>query len=808
MFLSATVLLLLLAVGVALSSDNGSPSAAIDDAASSTGMSTEEGPHPASILFSLPAQLVAMAFFGRLTVSMGSPLMGTQSGNEVFSVLFSPLLLAAIGALVLHLLARRLVGRIGPLGAASTGVLALAGGLALAAVVVLLATISTVRYSDDESSFPVSLSLEAASGTAFVLAWLTGTLVLMAALLPRGQQRPGARLVELGDRYLPSLSRALPVLAVHLTVFLVPAALLLVVVAFTERGWAGGLSTPLWVPSAVLWLFTWAHLSGVSVQTEGAARQLLAWADAPSGGTAYLWGVQMPGWVVALLLLLAVVSVVAASVAWRVRRDAGPDTLGRPASWAALPLLYFLLGLLLTAVARVAAGMDASLFGLGTVSAAALLRPAAWTCLVLLVVGGIVETLSRYAAPALLAVLPAGLVRRLQPSAPAASASGPAPDMGPGRSPDGTSAGSPAASPGGAQQHAGPSRPPMSEATRKKVRTALVAGLAVAVLAVATAVAHSVLSRTVFSPSHEVESYLQSVVDGQALDAAQALDPNVPTDQRLLLNDDVYGAAANPVTGYSIQDVTVNGSTAEVSAEITQDSVTTPVQFTLAQDGRRAGLFKDWALQDGGSALYRTLSVDVPAGVTELTVNGTALDLAEAGIPDGENVSLVALPGDYVITPPPGGKYMSYGAEQTVEVRADGSGDTTAVSFTAEPTDAVRDDAIAAANAAIDACAAKAEFDPEDCPFGSSFYDDDDDYRNPVWTVESYPTYAVEDTWGSVYLSTEDPGEVTLTYEYNTEWDDEEPADWESQDTTETVYFSAPIVLDGDRLSLDLSGTW
>ncbi|PLC11331.1 hypothetical protein AUQ48_02530 [Kocuria flava] len=200
--------------------------------------------------------------------------------------------------------------------------------------------------------------------------------------------------------------------------------------------------------------------------------------------------------------------------------------------------------------------------------------------------------------------------------------------------------------------------------------------------------------------------------------------------------------------------------------------------------------------------------MDVPAGVTELTVNDTPLDLDEAGISDGENVSLVALPGDYVIAPPPGGKYMSYGAEQTVEVRADGSGDTTAVSFTAEPTDAVRDDAIAAANAAIDACAAKAEFDPEDCPFGSSFYDDDDDYRNPVWTVESYPTYAVEDTWGSVYLSTEDPGEVTLTYEYNTEWDDEEPADWESQDTTETVYFSAPIVLEGDRLSLDLSGTW
>ncbi|WP_424347642.1 hypothetical protein [Kocuria sp. CH-021] len=61
-----------------------------------------------------------------------------------------------------------------------------------------------------------------------------------------------------------------------------------------------------------------------------------------------------------------------------------------------------------------------------------------------------------------------------------------------------------------------------------------------------------------------------------------------------------------------------------------------------------------------------------------------------------------------------------------------------------------------------------AEFDPEDCPFGSSFYNDDD-YRSPTWSVESYPTYTVEESWDSLYLRTEESGEVTLTYEYNTE---------------------------------------
>lgn len=117
-------------------------------------------------------------------------------------------------------------------------------------------------------------------------------------------------------------------------------------------------------------------------------------------------------------------------------------------------------------------------------------------------------------------------------------------------------------------------------------------------------------------------------------------------------------------------------------------------------------------------------------------------------------------------------------------------------------------DAISAANAKIDECATKAEFAPDDCPFGSTYYDDDEDYRNPVWTVDSYPTYTVEGSWDSLYLRTDDPGEVTLTYEYNAEWDDDEPADWEDQDSSESVYISTPILVDGDNLTLDLSSSW
>lgn len=804
MLVCAALLLVLAFAGAALSADGPSPTELIDDAASSTGVDGE-GPSTAGALVGLPVQLVAMAFFGRLTLLLSSPLGGGQSGAEVFSLLFSPVLIAAVGALALHLLARRSRTRAAPVGAVSAAVLSLAGGLVLAVLVVLLASVFAIRYSDEQSSYPVSLSVEAASGPSFFLAWLMGTLVLAGALVPRGHH-PGGALRTLRERLLPSSGRALPVLAVHLAVFGVPMAVLLVVAAFAEGGWAGGLSTLLWVPTLVLWFFVGGHLSGISAHTGGAARELLTWADVPGNGTSYLWGIGLPGWVVAVVLVLAGLAVLAASVTWLLRRDVSPAALARPLSWLTVPVLYFLLGLLLTALGRVAVGADAGALGLGSVTADALLRPAGWTCLVLLVVGVLVEALSRYVAPALAAALPAGLVARLGAPARPAPLPGPAPrqDVGTGAPAGSTAAAPPAAT----QQYAAVARKPMDESTRKKVRTALVAGAALAALAVTAAVAHSILSRTVFSPGNEVESYLQSVVDGRAVDAAQALDPNVPTGQRLLLNDDVYGAAAHPVTAYSVQDVSVDGSTAQVSAEITQDAVSTPVHFTLVQDGRQAGVFKDWRLDDGGSALYQSLSVDIPAGATELTVNGRPLDLAAAGVPSGGSASFVALPGDYVISPPPGGKYIDFGGEQTVDVRADDSGATHSVAFTASPTDAVREDAIAAANAMIDACAARAEFAPDDCPFGATYYEDDEDYRNPVWTVDSHPTYTVEESGDSLLLRTDDPGKATLAYEYNTEWDDDEPADWEEQDTSETLYVSAPILVDGDSLTLDPSGSW
>ncbi|GGG67957.1 hypothetical protein GCM10011374_35330 [Kocuria dechangensis] len=796
MLICAALMLVMAFAGAALSADGATPSEIIDDAASSSGIG-EDGPSAAWTLFSLPIQVVSMAFFGRLTLLLKTPLGQGPNGVEAFSILFSPLLIVAVGALALYFLGRRLLRTATPVGAASTWILSLAGGLVLALLVVVLASIFAIRYSDDASSYPMSLSVEAASAPPFFLAWLTGTLALASALASKSRPRRAGTISTLREQFLPSSGRVLPVPLVHLAVFGLPMAVGLIIVAFVEGGFAGGLSTPFWVPAMVLWFFSWGHLSGMSANAGGGARELLAWADVPNGGTFYLWGTGLPGWVVAIVLVLAAVSMLAASAVWLLRRDVSPAALARPTSWITLPVVYFLFGLLVTAIGRTAVSANAGAIGLGGATAAGSVHPAGWTCIVLLAVGLVVEALSRYVAPALVSALPAGLISRL--GAPARSAA----------TPEGYTArtertgATATTSSAPVQKYVAAEREPMSAATRKRIRAALIVGGSLVVLVVAAAVTYSILSRTAFSPSKQVESYLQSVVDGRSTDAVQSLDPNVPTDQRLLLNDAVYGAAVHPVTAYTIQDVTVDGSTASVSAEITQDAVSTPVHFTLVQDGRQAGVFKDWRLENGGSALYQSVSVDIPAGATELTVNGQQLQLAAAS--PGESVEFVALPGDYAIAPPAGGKYVSFGGEQTLRIRADDPGATHSVAFTASPTDAVREDAIAAANAMIDACAAKAEFAPEDCPFGYTYYNDEEDYRNPVWTVDSYPTYTVDDSGSSLYLSTDDPGKVTLTYENNTEWDDDEPADWESEDTSDTVYVSAPIAVDGDSLSLDLS---
>ena len=80
---------------------------------------------------------------------------------------------------------------------------------------------------------------------------------------------------------------------------------------------------------------------------------------------------------------------------------------------------------------------------------------------------------------------------------------------------------------------------------------------AVAVLAVGSVVTINAVKP---GPDQLVKDYAQALVDGDARKALEILDPDVPNEERVLLTNEVLGAAANRIDGFSITSTRISGS--------------------------------------------------------------------------------------------------------------------------------------------------------------------------------------------------------------------------------------------------------
>lgn len=356
------------------------------------------------------------------------------------------------------------------------------------------------------------------------------------------------------------------------------------------------------------------------------------------------------------------------------------------------------------------------------------------------------------------------------------------------------------------QAPAQPMGPPERTPEQKRRARWILLGIGAAVLLVVLAiVTFQILIRTVFTPANQVEEAMNAVRDGEASRAVEIMDPNVPNAQRMLLQDDVYAVAGTPIEDYEITDVVRSGDSSTVTAEVTQDGVTTPLTFSMVRDGRTAGIFPQWRIDGAPEGLYKSVDVTMPE-VSTMTLNGVETEIPEDM--RGQSTSLVALPGDYSFGPDADSKYMTYGDEQTTNVRvADDGSSQSSIMFEAETTPALLEDVTTAANAKIDECATQSSFNPDGCPFGTyGDNDDDEDYRSPVWTIDEHPTYEVGENYdGDLVFSTEDAGEASVDYEYNDEWDEDEPADWVSRDDESSINGSGTVTIDGDQLSVEFT---
>lgn len=841
MVLGTVLALVLTVLGAALSGDSsGSLTEQVDEQINDF---TGTAPDLSGMAWflSIPFQLAAMAALVPLRVIAS---FGGEGGTAGVTV---PQYFAlACGIAAAWFVTRALTSRTRVETRAVQWVMAVVAGVVWGALALIVTAITVLRLDIPVFYSSVQVRISAVGPGLFLVLFMVGLLTTASVLASRSTQTAPGRVVIGAERTAPGVLQVLRPVVVQFCVFGAVAGLGLLIWAFVKGGAMAGFSALFWLPIAVGWLFV---LSLLSALTAGGAA--VSFTELTGGSHAfYLWTEgTVPAWAVVLCILLALVSVVCAAIAWAHVRPVDQRVARNPFAWAVLPVAYFLLGLLLMwllTVSGYAAQGSSRSQGAGFS-----MRPAGWTCLVFLLWGAAIELLARFVAPAFMHSLPAPLTRALRGSdrargraAVVASAAGmgaaaaarTAPAQGTVREGDAAAPG--AAGPAGdaaasSAQHPAqetvsaqrdatapgeqtrvlptyddaehtaslpPQRTPMDPAKKKRIRWIAVVVGALILLGVVAAVVFSILSRTVFGPDNQAEDLLQSARDGKASAVADVADPNVSTAQRALLTDEVYGAAQHRISSYEIKDTRIDGDHATVSATVTQDGVTTPVDVPMVSDSRN-GLFKSWRVDgSAGIPLYQTFSVEVPAGVSELTVNDKKVPVDAQD--QSHSTQFTVLPGDYAVGIDSASKYVSYGGQQVAEIRAGSEPMSSAMSFDQSYTPALEQDLTKQLNASLDTCAKKSEFEPQGCAFGYPIFGDEEDYRNPSWTIERYPTYSVSSLGGETTFTTRKSGEARLDYQYNDQWDEDKPAKWKDRDTTTSISTSGTVTVSGDKITV------
>jgi hypothetical protein len=514
---------------------------------------------------------------------------------------------------------------------------------------------------------------------------------------------------------------------------------LTVVAAVKEDLWVGILS-PIWGVTAALDTYAIGHFGALSF--EGANLRI--------GDFSTVWTIVM----VAGALALAVVT----SIAWHLRRDTRAASLAEPGSWAVLPATYAAGGILVWLVPSVVLGG-----GVGEIGASATLQPAFWLVFVLGGWGVAVELCSRFVAPSLATVLPPRVHALLR---------GPVTD-------DESSVVPAPIAPAGARELT-----PEERARYKKI--GIVVG-ALVVVGIASWIAVSVVNSKFYGPEDQVAAYLDAVVDGDLGTVNDLAPTDDDTADDGLLTGEIYRAADSRITGYEIGKIEHDGDAVSVDVRLKGLGGSAKATLRLEKDGHTGVLFDKWRVTDGG--LAKVVSVSMPDGAGDLSVNGVAIDSID------DDVWL--LPGDYDFDAFAGNRWLESPSEP-VTVAADEDFQFADVPA-AVASDAFRDEVQRQIDAYIADCMASTDLEPDGCP-NSAFAGTD--VRNVRWTMDEAPT-ADFDSFDGTFpadLSYGDSGHATVTYE-----EDESfgfgPRDWQKQTEESDLYLSSiTVTQEGDAL--------
>ncbi|ROP60465.1 hypothetical protein [Curtobacterium sp. ZW137] len=736
---------LLLTVAVAAAGGSGDSSiggATLPDSGSTLGSAAPDVQSllsGVSVLLGAPAQLVALADFGRLHLAGSIPLLGVSGAA---SLGFVPALVLAAQVVLAVVLTRRVRSR--ALGTWQLVVTSVVTGLVLTAVTTLAGLVLAIRFP---SSSGVAISAVHAVGVGSILgAFVVGALsafLASPAVLARGR--------VLATRVLGTARVA--VFQIGAVVVLV-AVVLIVVALVAQPSW--GAALPLVIGNLSIALVALGFLGGVGVAGAGGVTQT---ASVFSGSSGWLW----------LVVLLVLVTAVAAGLALAVRRnDRARTTLDwvvTPAVWLVAGLVLFVLG---TGVFSYSATGSSAVSGTGSMGVAP------WTPIVFALWGGAIEVVARYLAPVLLPLLGGRVLlvtSRLVGSDPRAVAV-PSWSATPGAAGGAAAAGAAAAGAAAAGADAvgaptegapagwgaGTSAPfvgasasaaaPMSPRAKKVLVRSLIAGGAVVVVIVAGAVTTGVLRANVWGPAPTVRNYVDAIARG---DAATAEDMSEVPDDAAMLDATVLKSAENRPSDVRVGRVTTAGDRATATVTYTQGGKNRSGQVELRRTGTSWLVKDEWRVT---TPLADTVSITAASALEGAPVSVGGKRIGK--ISDGSFRSL-AYPGTYSVQVG-GSKYFT-GGTKTVSV---GASTSPYVDFEPKATKQLTTDAEAFVTDQITACAAKTDVSALDgCPWYGP-YDADGAVKYRVTTM---PELKVETSGsGSVQVTSTSDGVVAYDY--------------------------------------------
>jgi hypothetical protein len=729
--------------------------------------------------FEGPGQLVGLSVGG--TFTLGATVM---SITAKVSFIWLPLLVTALIVVGTAFLARR-DERAYPSATRSVRwVRSAITGVAFAALVLLVAGVLPVRYEFGDASGDSFDSLMTGGGSGSTLSFTAfiGAVgfVTVASYLARAHAST-SRAARVATPFRLALASVWRTIAVYTAVVSVVLALGVLIYAVVRSGIEPLLTALLWLPTAVVDGLGFVNLAPIGLF--GSAFALPGISDTQ---TSFWMPGELPFWGTALILVVNLAIIVGSGIALALLRPHSRLTTAirwvtTVASFAVLGVVVSVLGSITVwssvDTSDVSDSLDSLLGGsssmidsLGSVRATVGL--AAWTFIIFAVLGALVEAAAVYVAPQLIPLLPASLVARISrysgTTATATATANPDAKAVPVLDAAGVAIAPEAAAhdtaPAGAvTDPAAPLPEPMSPERKKKVLRILIAIAAAIVLVIGAAVAISLVNSTVYSPKHQVEAYLDNLVDGNASAALEAVDVDAVNDSRVLLTDEVLSAASGGITGYDITDVTVGGDVATVTAELDQDGAKSTVEYFVARDGKTAVLFDNWEMD---SVYVGSVSLSLPEGVTDITVNDVEVSVADVDSEYGY-VELPAFPGEYVIALGGTNEYLA-SEPQTVVVTADLEGYADPLSFELAPTEAFTAAVSSQIDELIASCTAQGLIEAEDCPVYTYAYGD---ITNVAWTINEPATFEILDYGdGEWYVQVEDRGTATVTYTRSTSY--------------------------------------